>query len=136
MQPVADAVGGDARFSAFYKTPEQRQYVLGKLQSKPVEAPAVASGSPEEAAMQAFDAWYDVATSDNVYRRQGDCDFIKIGDRIYQEAYPRTWVSYLADARKQGLTGYQFRAPPEWFAELYAGYRSKKLKDTIRRWIS
>jgi hypothetical protein len=88
----------------------------------------VTPGSPEEAAKNAFDDWYDVATSDNVYRRQGDCDHIKIGDRIYHEAYPRTWVSYLADARKQGLTGYQFRAPPEWFAELYAGYRSKKLK--------
>jgi hypothetical protein len=128
LQPVADAVGGDARFSAYYKTPEQKAYVLGKLQSKPVEAPPVASGSPEEAAKHAFDDWYDIATAEDVYRRQGDCDAIKIGTRIYQEAYPRTWVSYLAVARKQGLTGYQFRAPPEWFAELYAGYRSNKLK--------
>jgi len=41
----------------------------------------------------------------------------------------RDWVGYLADARKQGLTGYQFRAPAEWFAELYAGFRSGKLRD-------
>lgn len=128
VQPVADAVGGDGRFSAYYKTAEQKAYVLGKLQSKPVDPPPAAGGSPEEAAKHAFDDWYDIATAEDVYRRQGDCDAIKIGDRIYQEAYPRTWVSYLAEARKKGLTGYQFRAPPEWFAELYAGFRSNKLK--------
>jgi hypothetical protein len=37
-------------------------------------------------------------------------------------------VSYDAAARKQGLTGYQFRAPGEWFAELYAAYKAKMLK--------
>ena len=36
--------------------------------------------------------------------------------------------SYKLSARKQGIHGYQFRAPGEWFAELYAAYYSKKLK--------
>jgi hypothetical protein len=63
-------------------------------------------------------------------RRQGDCDAIKIGDYIYHEAYARSWVRYLAAARNKALTGYQFRAPGEWFAELYAGFRSGKLQDT------
>lgn len=130
VEPVAAAIGGDARFAAFYKTPEQKAYVLGKLQNKPAAAPAVTTGSDEEKALQEFDTWFQLATAENVYRRQGDCDKIKIGDRIYHEAYARVWVSYLADARKKALTGYQFRAPGEWFAELYAGYRSGKLKDT------
>ena len=52
-----------------------------------------------------------------------------IKGRVYQEAYPNTWLSYMLDARKQGLTGYQFRAPAEWFAELYAAYYCDKLKD-------
>ena len=36
-------------------------------------------------------------------------------------------MSYRLDARDQGLTGYQFHSPGEWFAELYAGYRTGKL---------
>jgi hypothetical protein len=53
-----------------------------------------------------------------------------IDNRVYHEAYPGVWVSYNLAARKQGITGYQFRAPGEWFAELYAAYYSGKLKDT------
>ena len=56
-----------------------------------------------------------------------------IGDRVYHEAYPPgqspRWVSYKVEARTKGITGYQFRAPGEWFAELYAAYYSGKLKD-------
>jgi hypothetical protein len=55
-----------------------------------------------------------------------------IKGRVYHEAYPKggdpQWVSYNLAARKQGITGYQFRAPGEWFAELYAAYYSGKLK--------
>ena len=69
----------------------------------------------------------------------GDCRFLAecakraIGGRVYHEAYPsgdNQWVSYNLDARKKGITGYQFRAPGEWFAELYAAYYSGKLKDS------
>jgi hypothetical protein len=79
-----------------------------------------------------------MATAVDVYRRQGDCDKIKIGNRIYHEAYARAWVSYLASARSKGLTGYQFRAPGEWFAELYAGFRSNKLgpDHPAREWLT
>lgn len=51
-----------------------------------------------------------------------------IGGRVYHEAYAGDWVSYEFAARAQGITGYQFRAPGEWFAELYAAYYCKKLK--------
>ncbi|MES2642732.1 MAG: hypothetical protein V4850_24830 [Myxococcota bacterium] len=47
---------------------------------------------------------------------------------VHQEAYRGRWVSYNLAARKQGITGYQFRAPGEWLAELYAAYHVKKLK--------
>ncbi|MGH8798060.1 MAG: hypothetical protein ACREXI_13455, partial [Caldimonas sp.] len=130
VQPIADAVGADARYAECYKTPEQRQYVLDKLLNKPAVAPAAAPLSPLDVARQAFDTWHSIATSANVYRRQGDCDAIKLGDYIYHEAYSRVWVRYKAAARSKALTGYQFRAPGEWFSELYAGYRSGKLKDT------
>ena len=130
VQPLADIIGGDAKFKDFYKTPEQRRYILDTLMSKPATPPAAAPGSAEFAARTAFDVWYATATSPSVYERQSDSESLKIGKYIYHEAYTRDWVGYLADARNQGLTGYQFRAPAEWFAELYAGHRTGKLKDT------
>ncbi len=130
LQSLADIIGADARFAEFYKTPEQRRYILDKLMNAPATAPAVTPGSAADNARIAFDQWHATATAQNVYRRQGDCDAIKIGNMVYHEAYARTWVGYLAAARNKALTGYQFRAPGEWFAELYAGYRSGKLKDT------
>jgi hypothetical protein len=54
---------------------------------------------------------------------------IAIGTRVYQEAYnDGRWVSYELAARSQGITAYQFRAPAEWFAELYASHFANKLK--------
>lgn len=57
--------------------------------------------------------------------------------RVYQEAYAGRWVSYLADARKKGVRGYQFRAPGEWFAEVYAAYFSGKMNANhpARKWL-
>lgn len=52
---------------------------------------------------------------------------LKTGEIIH-EAYPDHWCGYLASERSKGITGYQFRAPLEWFSEMYAAYYSKKLK--------
>jgi hypothetical protein len=51
------------------------------------------------------------------------------GDRMYHESYKGHWVSYKRSARKQAITGYQFRAPAEWFADLYAAYHTGILQD-------
>ena len=39
-----------------------------------------------------------------------------------------TWESYNLAARAKGITGYQFRANGEWYAELYAAFHTGKLK--------
>ena len=136
VQPIADAVGPHIRAkvggtSTFYTKAEDRKYVLDKiLNQKPTRpAAALVVGSEDAKAYDEFDKWHKLATSRGIYERQGDCEAITIANKtIYHEAYPREWVSYEAAARKQALTGYQFRAPGEWFAELYAAYKAKMLK--------
>jgi hypothetical protein len=52
-----------------------------------------------------------------------------IKGRIYQEAYGSDWYSYTASSRSKGVSSYQFRAPAEWFAELYTAYYLDNLTD-------
>jgi hypothetical protein len=144
VQVIADAVGPHIRSkvggsNTFYSKPEDKKYVLDKLlNQKPARPGTLAAGSDDAKAYDAFDRWHRLATSDGIWQRQGDAEEIAIGNKtVYHEAYPREWVSYLLAARKKGLTGYQFRAPAEWFAELYAGYKSNKLgpKHPARDWL-
>lgn len=53
---------------------------------------------------------------------------LEIGGMVYQESYDNNWHAYKLSARSQGITAYQFRAPGEWFSEIYAAYHSDKLK--------
>ena len=136
MQPVADIVGPHFKF---YTTPEQKEYVLSTLLSKPTTTPPVPTAPGDWAkAKKDFDDWFEIASDGDPWWSQSKSDAITIGGRIYQQAYTRNWVSYAASARSKGLTGYQFRAPGEWFAELYAGYRSGKLgkKHPALEWLT
>jgi hypothetical protein len=45
-----------------------------------------------------------------------------VDGRVYQEAYMDKWFSYALAARDRQVRDYQFRAPGEWFAEVYAAY--------------
>ena len=57
---------------------------------------------------------------------------------VYHEGYEGMWVGYKYSARAQGITGYQFRAPAEWFAELYAAYHMQKLNPShpASKWLA
>jgi hypothetical protein len=143
VEPIAAQV---AAWASYDKTAAQTQYIADLILGKKPTAP-----EPENAADKpAWDAglakvtdWFGKATSATVgaggiWWDQSACTVITMKDgRIYHEAYPKTWVSYKAAARKQAITGYQFRAPGEWFAELYAAYRSDKLKKShpARDWL-
>ena len=80
-------------------------------------------------------AWADAArTGQDPWDKGAQCaksvtdGGLSVGDRVYHEAYDSHWVSYSTAARREGITGYQFRSSGEWFSELYAAYKSKVLK--------
>jgi len=137
VDSIAQAV---AEFCRYDKTPEQTKYVLDLILRKSPEPPEPPPGEEVvwQTGLNAVNDWHAIAAAQNVWWRQGDCNKITIKGRIYHEAYHQTWVSYLASARKSGITGYQFRAPAEWFAELYATFHMDKLKPShpATKWLS
>jgi len=83
-----------------------------------------------EDARRKVDEWYSAARESSAMWNNGSaCSRFSFGTskRVYHEAYENDWVSYDLAARKQGVSGYQFRAPAEWFSELYAAYTTKKM---------
>jgi hypothetical protein len=125
-EPVATIVAN--QFGKSLKAADKtklEKYALGLMKNGKVAAPK----TPEETAVK---NWVDaVRVGNNIWWNGAACKNLAIGGRVYQEAYDYgggQWNSYDLAARKQGIHGYQFRAPGEWFAELYAAYYSDKLK--------
>jgi hypothetical protein len=64
-----------------------------------------------------------------------------IRGRIYQQSYDGEWASYQLKAKRYRVSSYQWRAPAEWFAEIYATYydprspRGSRLASPVRRWF-
>ncbi|MFK7837120.1 MAG: hypothetical protein AB8B60_12955 [Sulfitobacter sp.] len=56
-------------------------------------------------------------------------DACAVGEYTYLESYPGDWARYRTSARKLAVSGYQFRAPGEWFSELYAAMCTDRLND-------
>jgi hypothetical protein len=113
-----------------------KPYILATLSTKDSTPPTALPAKPstvatdqewEKKAKEAV-AWCQAIREENgLWWKAGLSKQLAIGGKVYQEAYKNQWVSYNYAARSQGITGYQFRAPAEWFAELYAAYFSKKL---------
>ncbi|WP_077036758.1 hypothetical protein [Pelomonas sp. KK5] len=65
----------------------------------------------------------------NPWSSQATAVSLAIDGRVYQQSYDWPhWSSYELAARQQAISGYQFRSPLEWFSEMYAAYKSNKLK--------
>lgn len=67
----------------------------------------------------------------NPWYRNADDGGITVGSRIYQEAYPGEWWSYLASSRSRKVSQYQFRSPYEWIAEAYNAYYAPPTRGTL-----
>jgi hypothetical protein len=72
----------------------------------------------------------------------GAKDKLEVNGRVYQRDTYNKWVSYLASARANAVSPYQFSTPSEWFAEAYATYYNpdQSLRSTMRpdvlQWFS
>jgi hypothetical protein len=124
VEPIAGVVAN--KFGSSLAAPEKTKlenYALTLMKNGDPGAPT----TPEQRAVK---DWVDkVRVGKTIWWDGNACKNLAIGGRVYQEAYDGGWWnSYDLAARRQGIHGYQFRAPGEWFAELYAAYYSDKLK--------
>jgi hypothetical protein len=138
LTPIAEAVAADKKYDVNYV----KQLLNGNDKpEKPAMPDKYAGGETkwEEARLEVH-KWHALATAQNIWYQHTKCVDAAIGPEkiVYQEAYSNNWTSYPLSERAKGLTAYQFRSPNEWFAELYAGYYSKKLKNNhpAAKWLA
>lgn len=134
VRPIAEAVAGELKYDEGYIA----AYMSGTA-DPPVPEPHNCTPEEWERRRAAARIWVDRARSTNdPWQTASAAKQCTIGGTTYQESYPGTWTSYRADARNQGVSGYQFRAPGEWFSELYAAYHSERMNKAhpARDWLS
>lgn len=126
IKPVAEAIAGYYDFDVGYTI----QYISGVASPPIPEAPGEVDPVEWERRRTKVHAHVDMARAgNNPWKSAVIAAKLNINGRVYHESYESgTWNSYEFVARKQAITGYQFRAPGEWFSELYAAFHSKKLK--------
>jgi hypothetical protein len=137
VKPIADKVAAKFQYDATYIG----QLMMGNA-NPPMPSVPEGAGAPtpeewEGRRLKVVD-WVSMASvNSNPWASNAQAAKIAIDGIVYHESYALTWNSYPLSARKQGMTGYQFRAPGEWFAELYAAFHSQKLKSghPARAWL-
>lgn len=126
LNPIATAVATAKKYD--------QKYVLQLINGYTPEPAAMPDGYEGgevkwAKAKKAVDDWYVLAKTGEIWYDYGKSKAAEIGGVVYQEAYANRWVSYVLAERAKGVTAYQWRAPGEWFAELYMCWYGKKLKD-------
>ena len=138
VKPVADVLAKQFAYDARYIGQYLAHATSIALPPAPTGAGAVTAEEWEKRRI-AVCAWVDMAgVGNNPWASNALAGQLAIGGVVYHESYANSWSSYSLGARAQGMTGYQFRAPGEWFAELYAAFHAKKLKPAhpAYGWIS
>lgn len=136
LTPIAQAVAAAKNFDEGFV----RQLINGQ-EPAPVVMPVDYPGGEAKwaKARQAVLDWHQLATQGEIWYSFADSKKAAIGDDVYQEAYANNWVSYKLAERAKGVTGYQWRAPGEWFAEVYMCWHGGKLdkaKHPFKDWLN
>jgi len=135
LTPIAQAVAAAKNFDEGFV----RQLINGQ-EPAPVVMPTDYPGGAAkwDKARQAVLDWHQLATKGNIWYSYSKSKKAAIGEVVYQEAYANNWVSYELAERAKGVTGYQWRAPGEWFAEVYMCWHGGKLKPThpFKDWLN
>ncbi|HSI12453.1 MAG TPA: hypothetical protein VK961_10435, partial [Chthoniobacter sp.] len=118
VRPIAVAVAGKFDFDVSYVA----SYMANASAIAIPEPKSGCSAEDWERRRVACVKWVDSARAGkNPWSSASAAAALAIGGIVYHESYnDGRWASYNLAARKQGVTGYQFRAPGEWFSELYA----------------
>jgi phosphoglycolate phosphatase-like HAD superfamily hydrolase len=147
LDAVVDALGNTGFYAAFTGTgktatlPDLKQALTAFVSKGTCARPANATG----ALGSLFAQWDAIVQHELIVKcikgmhvdaepwngGKAHAQAIAVGGRVYQESYANTWHSYDLSARTStGVSAYQWRAPGEWFAEIYALYYLGKLKET------
>jgi len=133
--PIAEAIAKEFEYDATYIS-----YYMNYIDEPAIPEPK-AGVEPEEWERRRIKAraYVDDAKVDrNPWSSASVASRLNIGGTVYHESYKYNWSGYAFSARSRGITGYQFRAPGEWFSEVYAAYKSDKLKDNhpaVKAWL-
>lgn len=129
---IADEFGFDAGYVA--------DYMMGNAgQVLPIPEPKGCDAEEWDRRREQCRIFVDRArTGNKPWRSAAVAEACAIGNFTYIESYERNWSRYSTDARKIGVSGYQFRAPAEWFSELYAALYTDRLNDAHphRAWMA
>lgn len=129
VRPVAEAIAGDLNFDAGYLS----EYISrGRGSTPPIPEPNGCTAEEWERRRREACAWVDrVRVANDPWATDSTAKSSKTkAGKVYHESYNNSWCCYDYSARAKGVSGYQFRAPGEWFSELYAAVHTKKLKPT------
>lgn len=127
VRPVAEAIAAELGFDSGYLA----EYISqGKGSAPPVPDPAGCSPEEWERRRREACAWIDrVRVDKQPWAMDSTAKNAKTAaGKVFHESYANSWCSYDYAARAKGVSGYQFRAPGEWFSELYAAVHTRKLK--------
>ena len=128
VKEPAGLIAGAFKFDADYVA----EYMMGKAGRKmPMPDPVGCDLDEWHRRMEECRTFVDRARESNTpWSSASVAAACAIGNYTYVESYEGVWARYSTDQRKYAVSGYQFRAPGEWFSEMYAAVASDRVKDS------